>query len=174
MGKCRFAGIALVVSAVAAVLTIPGVVGAAGNGPDLELEPSSGACDSAISVHATGLDVGQRIYLFAAPVVGDSAPALLTYDSPVASSWDFTLPAGARFLCDEFAQPAMRIELSTGMSAAGEPTGVLATAARPSLSRGAVSRRTRQSNSCSGRSLAFRGVAAAISASRSPCQLRLM
>jgi len=128
MGKCRFAGIALVASAVAAVLAIPGVVGAAGNGPDLELEPSSGACDSAISVHATGLEVGQRIYLFAAPVVGDSAPALLTYDSAVSSSWDFTLPAGARFLCDEFAQPAMRIELSTGMSAAGEPTGVLATA----------------------------------------------
>ena len=110
------------------VACYPGRAGASSGGPGLTLEPPSGACDATISVHATGLDVGQQIYLFAAPSAGDSAPVLLTYGPTVASTWDFTLPAGARFLCDEFAQPAMRIELSTGVTQAGEPTGVLATA----------------------------------------------
>ena len=117
-----------ILGVVAGLFAIPGGAGASSGGPGLTLEPSSGACDATISVHATGLDVGQQIYLFAAPSAGDSAPVLLTYGPTVASTWDFTLPAGARFLCDEFAQPAMRIELSTGVTQAGEPTGVLATA----------------------------------------------
>jgi len=115
--------------AVLAAMSLFQAAGASPGGPVLELQPSYGACTSTISAHATGLTAGRQIYLTVTSTAVDYAvasgaaptPVLLTFDSPANSTWDFTLPAGAGFLCDEFANPDMRLQLSTGITDAGEP-----------------------------------------------------
>lgn len=75
----------------------------------LAVTPASGACTDRLAVHASGLQPGVEIYLFAGSASGGHRE-LITFASP-STNWDFEMPSGLRYLCDEFADPAMDITL---------------------------------------------------------------
>ena len=182
--------IGLVLGVVAGVLAIPGGVGAKSGGPTLELERSSGACDSTISIHATGLDVGQQIYLFAASSAGNSAPVLLrsthpptphgtsrSQRAPVSSATNSPTPTCGYNFPPASAMPASPLASSPRMTSLAPPRtpsraalrspSLQTTATAPGQShwRAAGSRLIRRSNSRSGRSSACPAAGAAGSSS---------
>lgn len=78
-------------------------------GVSLAVTPASGACTDQLAVHASGLQPGVEVYLFASSASGADRE-LITFASP-STNWDFEIPSGVRYLCDEFADPAMDITL---------------------------------------------------------------
>ena len=116
--------------AAAAMVGVAAILGgirtAAADGASLVVTPGSGACTDTMAVHAEGLRPNAIMYLFAS--AGNSLGELITFDYPTTSSWDFTLPAGARYLCDDFAAPTMDLAVWAESEGSGHPDILLASA----------------------------------------------
>jgi hypothetical protein len=93
-------------------------------GVSVAVTPASGACTDALTVHAAGLTPNAEVHLFVGTNDG-ARGELVTFDWPTATTWDFTMQSGVRYLCDEFAAPDMRVSLWSSVGPTGAPAGLL-------------------------------------------------